>query len=466
MLSEKIKHFWKRIPFVWKSFLIYVPLFAGVFTFFLYLALLEIKSSSLERAKTDILEKIETIRSEDFDLEELNSLAGELQLVIFSANSLPLIEINHFISSDPLILPHQFQSLLSNRVILYNAMAEINGQKYLLQAAKNMQPEIRVINSIQNFFFLIIFSGLFISAALSIPLTKLSLKGIRMMAETAEQISYEHLSRRIEVTGADDEFDLLASTLNQMIDRIQISAEAQKKFISNASHELRTPIAVIKGYAQLLTRWGHENPAILKESAEAINMEIEAIQSLLEDLLLMTRVDSKLTDLKVEELNISTLLQQSMKDNRILYPDRSFSLSQEADGEPAMMGDQWLLKAMLRIFTENANKYSPMDRPVDYILQRDGENLILKIADHGEGIADLHKEKVFQRFYRVDEARSREKGGAGLGMAIAKKIITLHKGSVKIEDTPKGGATISITLPAILQKGDESHENGNGSIRV
>lgn len=458
MLSEKIKNYWKKIPFVWKSFLIYVPLFASVFTFFLFLALIEIRSSNNDKAKSIIQTKMESIK-QNFDPEEFESLAENLQISIYSEKGRILKNINHFQTFDPTDKLEEFQILNEGQIILLNTLYERNGTRFILQAAKNMQPEKQVIDSLKNFFILIIFSGLFISAALSIPLTKLSLRGIRKMAETAEQISYENLSKRIEVTGAGDEFDLLANTLNEMIDRIQISAEAQKRFISNASHELRTPIAVIKGYARLLTRWGLENKETLKESAEAINLEVETIQTLLEDLLMMTRVDSKLADMKVEEIDIITLIHETMKDNAILYAHRDFNFQLESTSSFKTLGDRWLIKALLRIFTENANKYSPEDKSVDYNLIGDDNRFKISIADHGNGIPDEHKNKVFQRFYRVDEDRSREKGGSGLGMAIAKRIVSLHKGNLWIEDTLGGGATIIIEFQTSEKEGEQSDES-------
>jgi len=450
MLSEKVRNYWKGIPFVWKSFLIYVPLFAGVFTFFLFIALIEIRINTTDRAKVTILEKCEKLKS-NFNTEEIKNSAEELQIIIFSSKGEPISERGKFYHAAPTSELDQFQFLNNRQVLLYNTSLLVNSSIFYIQIAKNMAPENQIINTLKDFFILIIFSGLFISAALSIPLTKLSLKGIRNMAETAKEISYENLSTRIPIAGSGDEFDVLAATLNQMIDRIQISADAQKRFISNASHELRTPIAVIKGYAQLMTRWGFENEKIQKESAKAINEEVETIQRLLEDLLLMTRIDSKLTDLNVTEIDFNDLLNEIMRDNKILYPDREFKLTLEKK-EIKIEGDRWLIKALVRIFTENASKYSPEESSIDYSITVKEEGTILSIIDHGEGIPDEHKEKVFQRFYRVDEDRSREKGGTGLGMAIGQKIIELHRGSVKVTDTTSGGATIVLQFPNIKSK--------------
>lgn len=447
MLSEKLKAFWKQIPFVWKSFFIYVLLFAFIFTFFLFLTLHEIQKSNLNQTYLKILEKVESIKKDDIGPEDFEIIAEDFQLIVFSLQGQPLLEINQIIAKNPRQRLNQFQSFNENQIILYNTLINIDDQEFLIQIAKNRETEKQLLSNLKDFFFLIVFSGLFISASLSIPLSKLSLKGIQNMAESAEAISYENLSTRLELSGSGDEFDYLATTLNQMIDRIQTVAESQKKFISNASHELRTPIAVIKGYAQLLTRWGTENQEILKESAEAINKEVESIEALLQDLLMLSRIDSKLQDLKVDKINILPIIKDTLKDNKILYPNRNFSILDNSTQDPIILGDQWLIKGLFRIFTENAVNYSPPETPINYTLLEEEESLNLFIIDHGNGIPDDQKEKVFQRFYRMDESRTRNRGGSGLGLAIAKRVIELHKGTVSILDTPKGGTTIKLSLP-------------------
>lgn len=529
MLSGKIKNLFKKIPFVWKIFALYVPLFAGIFTFFLFLALYEIRINTIEQTKSLILKKISRLQEEKSDFQELTVMAEDFQLIIFSLSGQPLIEINRFCSISPLNELDSFQNFKKEKILLYNTMLVIDNQNFLVQIAKNMINEERIFMSMKSFFVLILFTGLMISAALSIPITRILLRSVQKITETAGQISYDNLSKRLEPSGSGDELDLLTTTLNQMIDRIQISADAQKKFVSNASHELRTPIAVIKGYSQLLTRWGSNNPEIINEAATAITNEVETIEILLQDLLLLAKVDSKLTDLKAESVNLNDLITATMKDNSLLYPNREFIQfialpeEKETQGESEtpvssssnfalrqiitkegvsrfykrlhfkeigieekkakekdlphseekhtnnaiICADKWLIKALLRIITENAIKYTPSDTPIEYWLDHDGETVSLQIVDHGTGIPDDHKEKVFNRFYRLDEDRNREKGGSGLGLAIAKQITTLHKGSILIEDTPGGGATIHLLFPALpLKKETSDPTEGSNPRRV
>ena len=449
MLSERIKSLWRRTPFVWKSFFLYVPLFTFVFSFFLILALYEIRINVIQESKSNILAKIEKIKLEEADMYDLDSIAEDLQIVIYNMSGQPLVEINRFHESSPFIKINSFQQVENKKVLLYNCQIEFLQNRYLLQIAKNLSTEERIFSTMRGFFGLILFAGLIIAAALSIPITRVLLKNITRIIHTAEQISYEDLSKRIELPGAKDEFDLLAQTLNTMIERIQISADAQKKFVSNASHELRTPIAVIKGYSQLLTRWGSENPAIIKEAAIAIDNEIEMIETLMKELLLLARVDSKLNDLITEFFDIKVLILQILKDNELIYPKREFKHSFDEIDNSTILGDKWLLKSLFRILTDNAIKYSPADKPIEYHLQQENSSILIKIVDHGPGISDEHKEHVFHRFYRIDEDRNRDKGGAGLGLAIAKRIVTLHKGEITIADTEGGGATIIINLPQV-----------------
>lgn len=447
MLSERIRSLWRRTPFVWKSFFLYVPLFTFVFSFFLILAIYEIRINVIQESKNDILAKIERIKQEEADMYDLEALAQDLQIVIYNISGQPLIEINRFCDSSPFTKIDRFQELENNSILLYNCQIKLTQNSYIVQVAKNLSTEERIFSTMRGFFALILFAGLIIAAALTIPITRILLKNIAKIIHASQQISYEDLSTRIEPFGARDEFDLLVDTLNQMIERIQISADAQKKFVSNASHELKTPIAVIKGYSQILTRWGSENPDIIKEAAVAIDNEIVMIETLMKELLLLAKIDSKLNDLSVEFFNLKDLVLQILNDNALIYSNREFTNNLDSFDKISVLGDKWLIKSLFRIITDNAIKYSPADKPIDYILEEDTNNILIKIADHGLGISDEHKENVFRRFYRIDEDRSREKGGAGLGLAIAQRIVSLHKGEITIVDTEGGGATIKIVLP-------------------
>ncbi len=166
----------------------------------------------------------------------------------------------------------------------------------------------------------------------------------------------------------------------------------------------------------------------------------------------MTRIDSQLTDLKVQKVDILTLVTESLKENKILYPTREFNLYTDEKAPYEILCDQWLIKSLLRIFTENGVKYSPDNSNIGYSLTKDENFLTLFIVDHGYGIPDEEKSNVFERFYRIDEARTRNTGGSGLGLAIARKIIDLHGSEVKLLDTPNGGTTIKLIFPLYIEE--------------
>jgi len=277
------------------------------------------------------------------------------------------------------------------------------------------------------------------------------LKPINIMTEQVKDMSGNSLSTRLNVSGTKDELKDLAFTFNQMLNDIQKSYEREKQFVSDASHELRTPIAVIKGYAGMLNRWGKDDPAILEESIHAILSETDNMHSLVESLLFIARNDKGALKMDKVPFNFSDLFTEIVKETRLI--DSQHELSETIDQNLSLHGSSDKLKQALRIFIDNSIKYTPDGGKISLSLRRSEHHAIVIISDDGIGISKEDLPHIFDRFYRADKSRTKMKenqhGGTGLGLSIAKIIITQHGGKIHVDSALDEGTTFTLFLPII-----------------
>jgi signal transduction histidine kinase len=289
--------------------------------------------------------------------------------------------------------------------------------------------------------------GALISVFLGYFTTRKMLSPINKVTEAARKISSSDLGRRLEVSGPDDELKKLALTFNSMLDRLEKSFKRQKQFVSDASHELRTPISVIKGYVDLLDRWGKEKEDVRDEAIDAIKKETDNMKKLMENLLLLARGDD--SELKKEEnlFDFNNLVEEIIKEFKVMESD--ITLIFEDDAEIEFYGDPNLFKQLFRIFLDNAVKFTAKNGKIKIKLGRlDKENFFFSIADNGPGISQSDLPFIFDRFYQADKSRSRKSNkGSGLGLAIAKQIIDSYNGTIEIESRKKEGTKFIVKLP-------------------
>ncbi len=275
---------------------------------------------------------------------------------------------------------------------------------------------------------------------------------IKSMSLTANRLTANNLhSERLNVEGTKNELKELAAIINNMLDRIDLSYESQKQFVSDASHELRTPIAVIQGYAGMLKRWGSEDKEVLEESIEAINKEAKSMHDLVQKLLFLSRHDKKTLNLKRVKFNMRPLVEEMVKETKMVVQNRIIIGDKLED--TIVYGDKQSLKQALRIFIDNAVKYSNDGDTITVTLENDNGTCILSVSDTGIGMKEEDIRKVFDRFYRADGARDGKVEGHGLGLSIAKLIVLNHAGSIKVRSQNKMGSTFTIVLPNYYRYG-------------
>jgi signal transduction histidine kinase len=272
------------------------------------------------------------------------------------------------------------------------------------------------------------------------------LEPIRVMSATANRLTVNNLhSERLNVEGTKNELKDLASVINAMLNRIETSYESQKQFVSDASHELRTPIAVIQGYINMLNRWGSSNEEVLQESIEAIQNEARSMQDLVEKLLFLSRHDKKTLKLTKKRFNMRPLVEDMVKETKLVAGNRI--INHPVMEDVVVYGDKQALKQAIRIFIDNAVKYTKDGDEITIQCQKINEDCVITVSDTGIGMTRKDIDHIFNRFYRSDHVRNQNISGHGLGLSLAKLIILAHTGKIKVRSQFKKGSSFIITIP-------------------
>jgi len=293
---------------------------------------------------------------------------------------------------------------------------------------------------------LYVFGAVLIFAIISILGSgKRVFRPIKEMTETVRNISEKNMNLRLNVSGSEDELKDLAVTFNEMMNRIEDDYTRQKQFVSDASHELRTPIAVIQGYVDMLDRWGKNDKEVLQESIDAIKNESESMKDLVDKLLFLARNDKGTLVLQKEEFSLTEMLIETTKETQII--DKDHVINFDIEEEVPLYGDRKRIKQAVRIFIDNAIKYTPQGGKITISLKTDHDYAKVSIIDTGIGMSKEELSHIFDRFYRSDNSRTREKGGHGLGLAIAKIIVLGHRGKIKVRSKKGSGSEFILFLP-------------------
>lgn len=275
--------------------------------------------------------------------------------------------------------------------------------------------------------------------------THMSRQELTALAGQLEQINERHLDSRISLTATQKELRSLAGAINAMLDRVNAAYAAQMRFVSDASHELRTPIAVIQGYASLLNRWGKDDPQARQESIDAIQSEAQAMERLVEQLLFLARGDNDTQPVRMELFDLNELAGEVLREEEMIHQDRIFLPVWQ--GALALQADPALIKQVLRIMVDNSVKYSAPGSRV-YLRVSPREDVVrVTVQDEGEGISAQSLPHVFDRFYRADQSRDRKTGGTGLGLSIARWIVERHGGWFEVLSRPGVGSRFTFVLP-------------------
>ena len=310
---------------------------------------------------------------------------------------------------------------------------------------------------------------LIVTAALGWFLIRRTFRPLTRIEDTAAQIAVGDLTQRIDVPDTDDEVASLSRSLNAMLARIEQSFAVReaneakmRRFIADASHELRTPLAAVGGYAELYRQGALPTADAVTGAMGRIESEAHRMSGLVEDLLTLARLDGE-RPLELQTVDLAVLAADAAQDARTIAPDRHI-VATGINGpiEPTeLQADEQQLRQVVTNLVTNARVHTPAGTPIEILVGRvDALHVALHVRDHGHGIPPNERADVFERFYRADRSRSRGRGGGnGLGLAIVHAIVEAHGGSVRVRETPGGGATFVVQLPVHRrdQEGERRH---------
>lgn len=286
------------------------------------------------------------------------------------------------------------------------------------------------------------------------------LRPINVMNNTMKQVTEDPQTElRIPDLERNDELSDLAIVFNDMLDRMQRYIDQQHQFVEDVSHELRTPVAVIQGHMEMLNRWGKDDPKILNESLQASLDETKRMQSLVQEMLDLTRADQLEIHFSKEKTPVMKVVNQVFNDFKMIHPEFTFTLDSDVYSNPIVQIYRNHLEQVLIILLDNAVKYSTKRKEIHISAAEDARTIQIAIQDFGEGISEEDVKKVFNRFYRVDKARSRDKGGNGLGLSIAQRLVEGYHGKISLESSVGYGSIFRITLPIVKDEPSDDDDD-------
>jgi len=277
-------------------------------------------------------------------------------------------------------------------------------------------------------------------------LARRSLRPVQAMTQAARRISAFRLSERLKESGTGDELDQLARTLNETLERLDASFNQMRQFSADASHELQTPLTVLKGEIEVALR-SHRKASEYRTTLESALEEINRMAKLVDGLLFLARADSGVLKIDRQSIVIQDLVHDVQAELAKIAAEGNVKLNCENTEPVRIVGDPVLLRQLIQNLVHNGLKYTPEGGHVDVETALDGKRAVLTVSDTGEGIAPEEQDKIFQRFYRSARAKSQSGGSAGLGLSIVESIVKAHNGKIEVTSKIGSGTTFKVSLP-------------------
>ena len=327
---------------------------------------------------------------------------------------------------------------------------DVKGTVYIVQTGLVTHDVLKTLSRFRLYLLMFAPLLLLVAAGGGYWLSRRALSPVDALARTARSITGTTLSSRLEKLNTGDELQRLSDTLNEMLDRIELAFRRVTQFTADASHELRTPISLVRTEAELALRRSR-GESEYKEALQHILLEAERTTSLIEELLALARADAGRETLHLHPVHVQEILREVVEGWRRVAKISNLQFSDGIDARGSLvLADEAALRRAIDILLDNAFKYTPSPGTVHLSAEQQNDKVVITVRDTGVGIAAEEQSKVFERFYRVDKARSRDMGGAGLGLAIAQWIVQQHGGKIEVESSLGKGSIFRVELPLTI----------------
>jgi two-component system, OmpR family, sensor kinase len=325
------------------------------------------------------------------------------------------------------------------------------GQTFTLVVLQSLHEQQEMLEEVTATFAWVIPIAIVLASVGGYFLARKSLAPVVAMSSQAGRIGAANIHERLAIKNEKDELGHLARSFNSLLDRLSQSFERQQRFMADASHELRTPVAILRGEAEVTLSKPERSQKEYRESLEVLHKEAERLTHIVEDLFTLTRADAGQYSLQLEDFYLDELLAECVHSARTLAFAKNISLNLAEPLECPIKADESLLRRMILNLLDNAIKYTPEGGRVDVACTQIAGNYVLTISDTGVGIPPELQPRIFERFFRADQARSRSDhngSGAGLGLAISRWIAEAHHGRLELTRSGATGSTFTAHLPA------------------
>jgi two-component system OmpR family sensor kinase len=329
----------------------------------------------------------------------------------------------------------------------------LKGQAYTLVILQSLHPQKEMLEEVRETFAWVIPMAILLASVGGYFLARKSLAPVVAMSNQAGRIGAENLHERLPVENAKDELGCLAASFNELLERVDQSFERQRRFMSDASHELRTPAAILRGESEVALSRAERSAEEYRESLAVLHAEAQRLTQIVEDLFTLTRADAGQYPLSRKDFYLDELAADCTHATRSLALAKQITLTCEVLEELPIRADEALLRRMILNLLDNAIKYTPPGGGVHLACERQSSEYALIVTDTGPGIPTELQQRVFERFFRVDKARTRSEtdgGGAGLGLSIARWIAEAHNGRLILARSDSSGSTFRALLPALV----------------
>ena len=359
----------------------------------------------------------------------------------------------NILKNPPLFADNKMEIARVGNALVYRVQIDYlhDGEHSILYFYRTITSMSHIFDHLAIFMIFIDLFALLLAVRIGAVVSKSILQPVTDMTNLARRIAFEKIGDRVPIPPANDELTELAKTLNEMLDRLQGGIFRQQKFVSDASHELRTPAAVIAGYIDILEKYGKDDKALMEESVEAIRSESQNMKNLLENLLFLARTDQDRQKVYKENFELSEVVCDVIKKMQKVCTTHTVELLK--NDSATIFADKTMILQMLRIFLDNATKYTPEGGKISVSSELVEDKIKLSISDTGIGIATENLEKIFERSVRIDsEDLVKDVRGSGLGLSIAKWIASRHGIKIEVASKLGEGTTFTLNIPLADKK--------------